>query len=255
MISVPDLTELVREFGAEELRATEPWVPRFNVAPTQSAPVVTNEEKRAVTQMRFGLVPAWAKSPAVSASMINARVETVATRGAFKHALARRRCVIPVSGYYEWKNVGGGKKQPVFIHTPGRLIPLSGIWERWTSAEGEVMESFAIITRAAEGFVGAIHDRMPLEVPRDALDLWLDPKPKTPEELAPVLGAPSGAEHLVAHPVSRKVNSVANDSAALVDPAPEDPPAPQLDLFGAGEPAASPRARAKKPRSARARSR
>jgi putative SOS response-associated peptidase YedK len=229
VISVPDLTDLVSQFGAVDLRATN-WTPRWNVAPTQPAPVVTNEERRAVTQMQFGLVPPWAAKP--GASMINARVETVATKGAFRKALASRRCVIPVSGYYEWKKVGD-RKQPVFIHTPGKLIPLSGIWERWTSPDGEIVESFAILTRPAAGFVRDIHDRMPLEVPADALDLWLDPKPKTAEQLAPILQAEAGTEHLVAHPVSPLVNTVANDTPACIEPVAELPPAPQLELFAA----------------------
>jgi putative SOS response-associated peptidase YedK len=224
VISLPDLTDLLSQFGAAELRIQD-WTPRFNVAPTQPAPVVTNEERRAVTQMHFGLVPPWAASPRVGASMINARVETVATRGVFREALAKRRCVIPVSGYYEWQKVGD-KKQPVFIHTPGKLIPLSGIWERWTSPDGEIMESFAILTRSAAGFVRDIHDRMPLEVPASAIDLWLDPKPKTVQELAPVLEADAGAEHLTAHRVSPLVNAVANDSPALVEPVAALPPVP-----------------------------
>lgn len=235
VISVPDLTELVAAFGAVELRTSD-WQPRWNVAPTQPAPVVTNEERRTVTQMQFGLVPPWAASPrqppraSGGASMINARVETVATKGAFRKALERRRCVIPVSGYYEWKKVGD-RKQPMFIHTPGKLIPLSGIWERWTSRDGEVVESFAILTRPATGFVRDIHDRMPLEVPAGALDLWLDPKPKTADQLAPILQSEAGAEHLVAHPVSPLVNTVANDTPGCVEPVGELPPPAQMDLF------------------------
>jgi putative SOS response-associated peptidase YedK len=173
--------------------------------------------------------------------MINARVETIATKPAYKKALVQRRCVIPVSGYYEWQKVGG-KKQPVYIHAKdGKLIPLSGVWERWTSREGEVIESFAIVTRASAGFLRDVHDRMPLEVPRDKLDLWLDPHEKSADELVAVLQASSGAEHLIAHPVAALVNSVDNDSPELIERH-EPEPEPQLDLFGTGaEPAKKPR--------------
>jgi putative SOS response-associated peptidase YedK len=205
--------------------------------------VVTNEPERALAQMRFGLQPFWAKSSG-GASMINARVETIATKPAYKKALIQRRCVIPVSGYYEWQKVGG-RKQPLYIHAKdGRLIPLSGVWERWTTREGEVIESFAIVTRPSEGFLRDIHDRMPLEVPRSELDLWLDPGERSAEQLAAVLRAPAGAEHLIAHPVSTLVNSVTNDTPELIEPRALEPER-QLDLFGATAGAA------KKPRRVR----
>jgi putative SOS response-associated peptidase YedK len=242
VVTVPDLTELAAEFGVEHDRSGL-WLPHYNIAPTQLAPVITNEPERALAQMRFGLQPFWAKSNG-AASMINARVETIATKPAYKKALIQRRCVIPVSGYYEWQKVGG-KKQPLYIHAKdGRLIALSGVWERWTSRDGEVIESFAIVTRPSSGFLHDIHDRMPLEVPRDQLGLWLDPREHSAEQLAPVLQAPAGTEHLIAHPVSTLVNSVTNDTPELIERC-EPESDPQLDLFGGAAEAA------KKPRSAR----
>jgi putative SOS response-associated peptidase YedK len=237
VVTVPDLAELAAAFGATT-DSNGVWQPHFNIAPTDLAPVITNEPERRLTQMHFGLQPFWAKSaatkgsskPKSSASMINARVETIATKPAYKKALEQRRCIIPVSGYYEWQKVGG-RKQPLYIHAQsGEPIPLSGVWERWTTRDGEVIESFAIVTRASAGFLTSVHDRMPLEVPKGAIDLWLDPERKSEEELAAVLQAPAGSEHLVAHPVSTLVNSVGNDAPELIDevvPAAE----PQLDLF------------------------
>ncbi len=242
VVSVPDLAELAQSFGVVVDRSGI-WLPHFNIAPTDLAPVVTNEPERALAQMHFGLQPFWAKgghssatpeakteAKRKSASMINARVETIATKSAYKKAVEQRRCIIPVSGYYEWQKVGG-KKQPVFIHAKdGKFITLSGVWERWTTRDGEVIESFAIVTRAAAGFMTGIHDRMPLEVPKSAIDLWLDPEPKTEAQLAEVLKAESGADHLDAYPVSTLVNSVSNDAPELIKPAePQQPP--QLDLF------------------------
>ena len=238
VVTVPDLTELAAEFEVQADRSGL-WLPHYNIAPTQLAPVITNEEQRALAQMRFGLMPFWAKA-GNAASMINARVETIATKPAYKKALVQRRCVIPVSGYYEWQKVGA-KKQPLYIHArDGRVLPLSGVWERWTTREGEVIESFAIVTRPSAGFLRDIHDRMPLEVPRDLLGLWLDPAEHSAEQLAPVLHAAAGAEHLIAHPVSTLVNSVANDAAELIE-AIEPEPDRQLDLFGGAQPAKKPR--------------
>jgi putative SOS response-associated peptidase YedK len=239
VVTVPDLSELAAEFEVKQDRSGL-WLPHFNIAPTQLAPVITNEPERALAQMRFGLQPFWAKSSG-GASMINARVETIATKPAYKKALIQRRCVVPVSGYYEWQKVGG-KKQPLYIHAKdGRMLPLSGVWERWTTREGEVIESFAIVTRPSSGFLREIHDRMPLEVPRDELGLWLDPRELGAEQLASVLHAPAGAEHLTAHPVSTLVNSVANDTPELIA-AHEPEPDRQLDLFaGAADPAKKPR--------------
>jgi putative SOS response-associated peptidase YedK len=239
VVSVPDLAELAQAFGIVTDRSGV-WLPHFNIAPTDLAPVITNEPERALAQMHFGLQPFWAKSKATAgsskpksgASMINARVETIASKPAYKKALEQRRCIIPVSGYYEWKKIGS-KKQPVYIQAKnGNPIPLSGVWERWTTRDGEVIESFAIVTRAAEGFMTEIHDRMPLEVPRDQIDLWLDPKQKSEKDLAPVLNASAGADHLKVHPVSTLVNSVSNDAPQLIEEAkPEEEP--QLDLFAA----------------------
>jgi putative SOS response-associated peptidase YedK len=243
VVSLPDLAELVEQFGVE-IDQSGVWTPRFNVAPTDLAPVITNDPQRTLTQMRFGLMPFWAKpkkegSKQGPANMINARVETISAKPAYKKALAQRRCVIPVSGYYEWKKIGN-HKQPVYIHAQdGKMIPLSGVWERWRTRDGELVESFAIITREAAGFLREVHDRMPLELPKDALELWLDPEPKTAEQLAPVLQASSGADHLVMHPVSKLVNSVGNDAPELIAEVVPEPP-PQLELFAA-QPAKKPR--------------
>lgn len=236
VVTVPDLSELAAEFGVVENRSGE-WTPHFNIAPTQLAPVITNEPERALAQMRFGLEPFWAKKskPGKSASMINARVETIANKPAYKKALEQRRCIIPVSGYYEWQKVSG-RKQPIYIHArDGQMIPLSGVWERWTTRDGEVIESFAIVTRPAAGFLRDVHDRMPLEVPRALVDAWLDPEPKSEGQLASVLSAAASSDHLTAYPVSTLVNSVANDAPLLIEQVTPEPER-QLTLFDAKPP-------------------
>lgn len=245
VVSLPDLAELVEEFSVV-IDQSGLWTPHWNLAPTDLAPVITNEPSRTLTQMRFGLQPFWAKQKGSGASMINARVETVAHKPAYKKALEQRRCIIPVSGYYEWQKVGG-HKQPMYIHArDGKVIPLSGVWERWTTRDGEVISSFAIVTRPAAGFLVGVHDRMPLAVPKGAVDLWLDPDPKTEEQLVAVLTSDSGVENLVAHPVSQLVNSVSNDSEELIRRVEPQPP-PQLDLFGDTSPARSPTKKSRSP--------
>jgi putative SOS response-associated peptidase YedK len=233
VVVLPDLSVLVQPFQISRLGA-QTWQPHFNIAPTQLAPVVTNERERRLELFRFGLVPSWAKDTRIASKLINARVEGVTTRNAFRKALALRRCVVPVSGYYEWQTVRG-QKRPLFIHDArAEIVPLAGLWERWHSPEGELIESFALLTREARGFLQDVHDRMPLTVPWAHLDRWLDPAEQTAEALAPILGSSSAVDHLTAHAVSPAVNSPKYDSpdCIVAFSAPEPPPEPQLDLFG-----------------------
>jgi putative SOS response-associated peptidase YedK len=235
VVVAPDLSVFVLPFGVKKNEVTD-WLPRFNLAPTQLAPMITNEAERRLVLARFGLVPSWSESEKTSQKLINARVETAATRATFRAALTARRCIIPVSGYYEWQTGADGKKQPMFIHDPsGEAMPLAGLWERWRTPEGTTLESFAVLTRAAEGFMQAIHDRMPLEVPPDQLDLWLDPNVQTAQTLAPVLrSSPRLAlERLRTRPVSALVSSPRNDGPECLDPPTltAQPVDRQLDLF------------------------
>jgi putative SOS response-associated peptidase YedK len=234
VVVLPDLSVLVAPFGVIR-RSALPWQPRFNIAPTQLAPVITNERERRLEFFQFGLVSSWAKERKIASKLINARAEGVATRNAFKTALAQRRCIVPISGYYEWQTLKG-QKRPLYIHDArGEIMPLAGIWERWRSPEGVVLESFAILTRAAVGFLQDVHDRMPLEVPRNQLDRWLDPDEQSADALAQILTAHPPLENLTAHAVAPSVNSPKYDAPDCIEPysAPEPPPERQLDLFGA----------------------
>jgi putative SOS response-associated peptidase YedK len=122
--------------------------PRYNIAPTQQVPIVRGNAagERELVEMRWGLVPRWAKDPSIGTRMINARAETVATKGAFRNAFARHRCLVPVNGFYEWKRIANGK-QPLHIgRADGRPFGLAGLYERWLSPEGEVLDTCAIVT-------------------------------------------------------------------------------------------------------------
>ncbi|MFO1539920.1 MAG: SOS response-associated peptidase, partial [Chloroflexota bacterium] len=222
---------VVAELFGAELRGegVDDARPRYNIAPTDPLLVVLRrEEARVVTRVRWGLIPPWAKAAAEGARMFNARAETVATSPAFRSAFAKRRCLVPTEGFYEWDKVSGSR-QPYLI-APGAcgLLALAGIWSAWKDPEtGLWVPCASVITTAADATVGAIHDRMPVPLPEAAWDRWLDPALPDPGEALGILGAAAPA--LVLVPVSRAVNSVRNDGPELIAPvdpaaAPEPPP-------------------------------
>jgi len=213
--------------AALELQLGEPaepsewWRPRFNIAPTQPAPVVPNREgPRHLEMMRWGLVPPWSKDLSGAARMINARVETAATSKAFKDALRRRRCLVVADGFFEWRK-DGARRIPIYLR-PGardqRPFAFAGVWERWRGPDGLWVLSFAILTCAPNELIAPIHDRMPIVLPRDAYARWLSPEPAEPEELAPLLH-PWSPDGWRAIEVSPRVNTPANDDPACVEPA------------------------------------
>lgn len=199
----------------EELRAS------FNTAPGQPAPVVrTDEQGRRAEWMRWGLTPSWSKDG--KPGPINARSETLASNGMFRAALAKRRCVVPISGFYEWKQEPQGK-QPYYIRPadPDGVLSLAGVWEYWRGDEGAApVISFTIITTGAGPAMSRLHDRAPVILPPGAVDRWLDPA-AAPTELAALLNHQAEGT-LVAHPVSRRVNSPKNNGPDLIEEVSEE---------------------------------
>jgi len=202
--------------------------PRYNVAPTQPIPIVrlTDDGKRAFALMRWGLLPAWVKDPKTFPLLINARGESVLEKPAFRNAMRRRRCLIPNDGFYEWREAGGAgaPKRPYFVRTKkreadGSAPPLAfaGLYETWTGPNGEELDTAAIITTRANRTLAPIHDRMPVFVPPQAFDLWLDCG-HVEAEAAAALIAPAQDDLLEAYEISSAVNRVANDSPALIAP-------------------------------------
>jgi putative SOS response-associated peptidase YedK len=231
VVSEPDLSVLVEPFAVQQDDASG-WLPRFNLAPTQQAPLITNERVRRVVLAQFGLVPGWAKDTKIASKLINARAETVATSKAFRRALTLRRGIIPVSGYFEWQRDTGRRKRPLFIHDDrGQPLALAGLWERWHGPEDAVLISFSVITRPAIGAMEVIHSRMPLALPMSAVDTWLSPGERTAEELAEVLQREPDVGHLVTRQISELVNSPRNDEPECIAEAVWPPPSRQLDLF------------------------
>lgn len=168
--------------------------PRAMIFPTDSAPVVLHSKSRdgrMSTMMRWGLVPSWAEDTRVGARMFNARAETVAEKPAFRTAFARRRCVVPASGFIEWKTEGKLKSPHVIRAQGAGPLAMAGLWETWKSNDGEVVRSFTVITRSPNALVGRIHDRMPALLDRELVDAWLHPANVDTESLQAVLEASS----------------------------------------------------------------
>jgi putative SOS response-associated peptidase YedK len=195
---------------------------RFNVAPTQPIPIVRSAEgKRRFVLVRWGLLPSWVKDPRTFSLLINARGESVLEKPAFRAAMRRRRCLIPADGFYEWKREGNGKRPYYIRGKTGAPMAFAGLWEVWTGPNGEELETAAIVTTAANRALAAIHDRMPVIVPPDAFDLWLDCE-NVEAETAAALIVPANEDLLDVCPVSHAVNRSANDTAALIEPITDD---------------------------------
>ena len=201
---------------------------RFNVAPTQPIAIVRLVEgRREFALVRWGLLPPWVKDPKNFTLLINARGESVLDKPAFRHAMRRRRCLIPADGFYEWKRSDLRSRQPYFVRQKsGAPFAFAGLWETWIGPNGEELETAAIVTTSANRTLASIHERMPVIVPPEAYDLWLDAA-AADEKTASSLIAPSPDDLLEAFPVSAAVNRVANDNPQLLDPVSEATPEPE----------------------------
>jgi putative SOS response-associated peptidase YedK len=232
--------ELLEEFRVERDRVTEPLDPDYNVAPTKPVYAVLARAPRAAADaekadggarelrvVRWGLVPSWAKDPSIGGRLINARAETVDSKPAFRKAFARRRCLLPADGYYEWQPVeAGGRtvKQPYFIcRRDGGPLAMAGIYELWRDRalpddhERAWLWTAAIITTNAPDELGRIHDRMPMIIDENSWPDWLDPASDDPADLRALL-APATAGGLDWRPVSTEVNSVRHNGPELIEP-------------------------------------
>ena len=190
---------------------------RYNIAPTQPMPIVRIAEgERHFALVRWGLVPSWVKDPRAFSLLINARGDTVNEKPAFRTAMKRRRCLIPADGFYEWKQEGA-RKQPFCIRPrDGEPLAFAGLWETWMGPNGEEMETAAIITTQANRDIAHVHDRMPVIIPPDTFDFWLDCT-KVDAVAAGAVLVPARLGLLEAYEVSTAVNRVVNDGPTLLD--------------------------------------
>jgi putative SOS response-associated peptidase YedK len=214
-------SELAEIFAAEPL-VDDPGA-RFNVAPTDEALVVVQrEERRAITAYRWGLVPHWATDLKGGSRMFNARAETLTTSPAFRAAFQRRRCLVPVDSFYEWKREGTVRQPYRVVREDGRPLALAGLWAGWRDPTSDpespiVVRTFTIVTSGPNDAVADLHDRMPVIVPDDAWGRWLDPAPSDTGELLGLL-QPTDEIALRVHAVSRAVNDVRRDGPELIEP-------------------------------------
>jgi putative SOS response-associated peptidase YedK len=208
-----------------DLREAFPWVnipegvgPRYNIAPSQPVAVIPNDGKNQLDFFLWGLIPSWAKDPAIGNRMINARAETLSEKPSFRTAFRRRRCLIPASGFFEWKQEPGRKaKTPMYIRLKsGKPFALAGLWERWDAPDGSTIFSCTIVTTQPNELMQVIHNRMPVILPSQAYSLWLDPAEPPASKLSELL-LPYPAREMTAFPVSTMVNSPANDLPACIE--------------------------------------
>ncbi len=197
--------------------------PRYNIAPSQTVPVVAGDPEipaeREIVPMRWGLIPSWSKDESAGYRMINARAETLRERPAFRAPLKHHRCLVPATGFYEWRPAGS-RKVPYYVERRDHaLFAFAGLYDIWRGAGGEPVKSFTIVTTAANDLIAPIHDRMPVVLPREGEDVWMRGGALDPEELAHLL-APRPTPELEAYPVSPAVNNPANEGPDLIARAP-----------------------------------
>jgi len=196
------------------------WWPRFNIAPTQSVPVIRQHPKepvRQITSMRWGLIPNWARDASIASGTINAKSETAATKPAFRDTLKFRRCLIPADGFYEWKKMGASKQPFCFEVNNGKLFAFAGIWDGWKNAAGQWIKTCSILTTIPNAVTSAVHDRMPVILDPDSYDVWLDPGMHDAAALSEFL-TPYDARLMRCYPVSSRVNHSGNDDEECSQP-------------------------------------
>jgi putative SOS response-associated peptidase YedK len=200
---------LIKQFGLDDF----PSRPRYNIAPTQTVPVIRADNRKQVSMMRWGLIPSWATDPKIGYSMINCRSETAATKPAFRSAIKRRRCLILADGFYEWRKEGK-TKQPIYIRRADeRPFAFAGLWEAWDKGS-EPIESCTIMTTAANDMLKPLHDRMPVILASGDYDAWLDP---ATTEIA-YLYESIPPDELTMYPVNPIVNNARNETPECVQP-------------------------------------
>jgi len=222
--SARSVDDIASAFGINEDDIDAPPAADWNIAPTKPVAVVlVRRDRRVLTSARWGLVPSWASDPAIGARMINARLETVGEKPAFRDALASRRCLLPADGWYEWATRPDGSRQPYYLApADASLVAFAGLWEVWYDGEGRPLLSTTIVTGPAPADLRDVHDRAPVVVGRDTWSDWLDPRAETPQ----LLIAPTQVGAVVPRTVSDVVGDVRSNGPELTTEivVPEQPP-------------------------------
>lgn len=213
-----DTDELARRFTVSI--ALPRFGPRYNIAPSQQAPIIFDDGESGERRMRlftWGLVPFWADDPSIGNRMVNARADSVANKPAYRAAARYRRCLVPADGFYEWLDTDGAKQPYRFVPTEQRPIAFAGLYEHWQGEGGEVIDSYTIITTDANKTLAAVHHRMPVILKPESYDRWLDPATQRADAVTDLL-TPAREDLLEGYPVSRRVNRPSEDDEGLIEP-------------------------------------
>lgn len=225
---IPDLDEL-RQYLPIDIIDVNGWVPRFNIAPSQSSPVlrINSAGAKSLELLQWGIIPHNTKTPGAFRP-INARMEQLHQRATFRGLIGTRHCIVPATGYYEWQRVDD-RKQPWVITPPTGILAMAGLWDRWIRGDGTVVDTYAVITQPPRPDIAFIHDRMPLLLDRTTSAAWLEGDPNA------LTVAARDQSALIATPISSLVNHPANDTPQVLEPVtPQE--APQLSLDFARKP-------------------
>jgi putative SOS response-associated peptidase YedK len=215
-----------------QVRVSKEFVPRYNVAPMSSIPVITSANPNTLQFFKWGLVPNWSLDQSTAINMINARAETITEKIHFKHCIKNQRCLIPADGFFEWKKVGKTKKPMRFTLLDKDLFAFAGLWDRWENKEtGESLNTCTILTTQANKLVAPTHDRMPVILRKDLERLWIAEDINDMQVQS--LLKPFDHSQMYSYEVHRDINHVKNDSPLCIEPAPQIYPGENFSLFGA----------------------
>jgi len=215
-----DVSEIKLVFSIPPHRPTPNFAPSWNAAPTDQLPVVRFDAKageRSLDLTRWGLVPFWSKDIKVGFANINAKAEGIESKPAFREAFQRRRCLVPVDNFYEWKKTATGKQPYAIALADKALMALAGLWENWRSPAGEWVRSFAMITTTPNELCAELHNRMPVVLVPEMWPQWLGEDPADARQLKAML-APYPSEEMTCWPVSVRVGNVKNNDPSLIEP-------------------------------------
>jgi putative SOS response-associated peptidase YedK len=215
-----DVSEIKLVFSIPPQRPTPNFPPSWNVAPTDTLPVVRYDTKagqRSLDMLRWGLIPYWAKDIKVGFANINAKAEGIESKPAFRKAFERRRCLVPVDNFYEWRKTATGKQPYALALADRGIMALAGLWENWQSPAGEWVRSFAIVTTTPNELCAEIHNRMPVILKPEAWPAWVGEQPADMPDLKALL-APYPSEDMICWPVSARVGNVRNNDSSLIEP-------------------------------------
>lgn len=208
------LQAIVDAFEIEDVKGA--IEPSYNIAPGQEVAVILKDESRKLGLLKWGLIPSWSKDPTIGNRMINARAETLAEKPSFKHPLRRKRCLIIADGFYEWQK-SGNRKIPMYIFLKNQEpFAFAGLWDSWTSPEGKKVSTCTIITTEPNKFLNKIHNRMPVILPKEHFDLWLDRSVENEQQVLPLL-QPYPEKEMEAYEVSQLVNSPKNNTPECIE--------------------------------------